>query len=195
MDDSEKNKEKLVMPGDVVATAEEYVPGRNTTEDSGTVISLAFGELRKDDDDLTISVNPPKRKIRIYPDQIVYGRIVKMDQRRANIKVGAVFDKNLGLVEYNADGSVGLSSHNGRSNDPGMHVGDIIRAKVLRKGPRGLDLGIFGKNLGVLKTLCTKCRLPLVKKGTSLYCENCERTELRRVAEDYGNVNIMEDTA
>ncbi len=195
MHNSEKHEETLVLPGDVIATAEEYVPGRNTTEVNGDVISLAFGALRKDDNNLTISVSTPKRKIKLHSNQIVYGRIVKMDQRRATVKVGAVFDSELGLVEYNADGSIGMSTQHGRNNEPGMHVGDILRAKILRQGDRGLDLGIFGKNLGVLRPLCSKCRLPLVRKNSSLYCENCERTELRKVAEDYGMINIMEDMA
>lgn len=195
MHDSEKNEQKLVLPGDVIATAEEYVPGKNTVEENGDVISLAFGALSRDDTNLTISVKPPKKSVRIHPDQIVYGRIVKMDQRRANVKVGAVFDKQLGLVEYNIDGSVGLSSQRGRGSGPTMHVGDIIRAKVLRKGDRGLDLGIFGRNLGVIRTVCSKCRLPLVRRNSALYCDNCERTEIRHVADDYGMVNIMEDTA
>ena len=195
MHNSEKNEETLVLPGDVIATAEEYVPGRNTTEINGDVISLAFGALRKDDNSLIISVSTPKKKVRLHSGQIVYGRIVKMDQRRANVKVGAVFDKQLGLIEYNGDGSIGMSSQYGRNNEPSMHVGDIIRAKILRIGDRGLDLGIFGKNLGVLRTLCSKCRLPLVRRNSSLYCDNCERTELRKVAEDYGMINIMEDMA
>ena len=183
------------MPGDVIATAEEYVPGGYATENNGDVVSLAYGSLKKDDTSLTISVKPPKRKISLHSGQIVYGRIMKMDQRRANVKVGAVFDKQLGLVEYVIDGSIGMSSQYGRNNEPSMHIGDLIRAKILRIGDRGLDLGIFGKNLGVLRTLCTKCRLPMVRKNSTLYCDNCERTEIRKVAEDYGMVNIMEDTA
>lgn len=195
MEGSEKEKETLVLPGDIIATAEEYVPGRNAIESNGDVVSLVYGSLRKDDQNLTISVQPPKRKVVIRPNQIVYGRIVKMDQRRANVKVGAVFDQQLGLVEYNADGSIGMSSQHGRSNEPSMHIGDLIRAKVLRIGDRGLDLGIFGKNLGVLRTVCTRCRMPMVRKNATLYCDNCERTEIRKVAEDYGMINIAEDLA
>ena len=195
MQNSQKEKENLVLPGDVIATAEEYVPGKNTMENNGDVVSLAFGQLWKDDTALTVSVLTPKRKVSLHSGQIVYGQIVKMDLRRANVKVGAVFDRQLGLVEYVADGSIGMSSQYGKNNEPSMHIGDLIRAKILRIGDRGLDLGIFGKNLGVLRTLCTKCRLPMVKKNAALYCDNCERTEIRKVAEDYGNINIKEDMA
>ena len=195
MQDTQNEKENIVLPGDVIATAEEYVPGKNTMEENGDVVALAYGLLRKDDKGLTVSVQTPKKKITLHSGQIVYGQITKMDQRRANVKVGAVFDRQLGLVEYVADGSIGMSSQYGRNNEPSMHIGDLIRAKILRIGDRGLDLGIFGKNLGVLRTLCTKCRLPMVKKNATLYCDNCERSEIRKVAEDYGMINIMEDMA
>lgn len=195
MQDKANEKEILVMPGDVIATAEEYVPGKNAIESNGDIISLTYGSLRKDDNNLTISVMNPKRKISLYSGQIVYGQIIKMDQRRATVKVGAVFDKKLGLVKYFIDGSIGMSSQYGRNNEPSMHIGDIIRAKILRIGDRGLDLGIFGRNLGVLKTLCTKCRLPMVRKNSSLYCDNCERSEIRKVADDYGMIDITESIA
>jgi exosome complex component CSL4 len=195
MQNTQNEKENLVLPGDVIATAEEYVPGRNTMEENGDVISLAYGRLKKDEKNLTISVQTPRRKISLHSGQIVYGQIMKMDQRRATVKVGAVFDREQGLIEYVADGSIGMSSQYGRNNEPSMHIGDFIRAKILRIGDRGLDLGIFGKNLGVLRTLCTKCRLPMVKKNAALYCDNCERTEIRKVADDYGMINIMEDMA
>lgn len=195
MQGSEKEKEDFVLPGDIIATAEEYVPGRNAIESNGDVVSLVYGSLRKDDQNLTISVQTPKKKVTIRPNQIVYGRIVKMDQRRASVKVGAVYDKQLGLVEYVTDGSIGMSSQYGRNNEPSMHIGDLIRAKVLRIGDRGLDLGIFGKNLGVLRTVCTRCRMPMERRNGTLYCDNCERTEIRKVAEDYGMINIMEDMA
>lgn len=192
MQDTGKDKETLVLPGDVIATSEEYVPGKNAGEENGDIVSLAFGKLRRDDKSLTIWVQTPRGKISLYSGQIVYGQIFKMDQKRASVKVGAVADKKLGLVEYHIDGSIGMSSQYNRNNEPSMHVGDLIRAKILRITDRGLDLGIFGKNLGVLRTLCTKCRLPLVRKNSALYCDNCERTELRKVAEDYGMIDIME---
>lgn len=192
MQNTDKKKETLVLPGDVIATAEEYVPGRNAAESNGDIVSLAFGQLKRDDDTLTIWVKTPKGRISLHKDQIVYGQIVKMDQKRATVKVGAVADKQLGLVEHHIDGSIGMSSQYGKNNEPSMHVGDVIRAKILRITDRGLDLGIFGKTLGVLRTLCSKCRMPLVRKNSALYCDNCERTELRKVAEDYGEINIME---
>ena len=63
----------------------------------------------------------------------------------------------------------------------------------MRTGDRGFELSINGRNLGVLKTLCLRCRLPMVKKDGVLYCENCEKSEVRKVAEDYGEINIVGD--
>ena len=195
MQKSSNVTDALVLPGDVIATAEEYLPGRNAAESNGYVVSLIYGSVRKDDKNLTVSVSPVKKKLSVHVGEIAYGKVTKTDQRHASVKVGAVLDKDLGLVEYTAEGSIGLSSQFDKNGNPNIHIGDIVRTKILRIGDRGFELGIFGKNLGVLRTLCSKCRIPLQKKDSSLYCDNCERSEIRKVAEDYGMIDITGEWA
>jgi exosome complex component CSL4 len=66
-----------------------------------------------------------------------------------------------------------------------FRIGDVIRAKVVQVKP-SLQLSTDRPNLGVLLGLCTKCRMPLVKKDKTLLCNNCQRSELRKMALDYG---------
>ena len=195
MQKSSNDSDALVLPGDVIATAEEYLPGRNATESNGLVVSLIYGSVRKDDKNLTVSISPVKKKLSVHVGEIAYGKVIKTDQRHASVKVGAVLDRELGLAEYTAEGSIGLSSQFDKNGNPNIHIGDIVRTKILRIGDRGFELGIFGKNLGVLRTLCSKCRIPMRKKDSSLYCDNCERSEIRKVAEDYGMIDITGEWA
>ena len=183
----------MVVPGDVIATAEEYVPGKNTSESEGKIISLAFGSVRKDDRNLTVSVQPLKKRSSIKTGETVYGQVYRVDQRTASVRIGAALDPETGLIQFNADGYVNLPQQYDRNSMPPLRIGDIIRAKVMRTGDRGFELSINGRNLGVLKTLCLRCRLPMVKKDGVLYCENCEKSEVRKVAEDYGEINIVGD--
>jgi exosome complex component CSL4 len=41
----------------------------------------------------------------------------------------------------------------------------------------------------VIKALCKRCRMPMKKRGNTLYCEYCDRTEYRKYADDYGDVD------
>ncbi|MGC8609341.1 MAG: hypothetical protein ACP5UV_05680, partial [Thermoplasmata archaeon] len=53
-----KQKKKMAFPGDIIATAEEYLPGKNTEEKNGEIIAIKFGSITKDDANLLISVDP-----------------------------------------------------------------------------------------------------------------------------------------
>lgn len=190
MAETGRTNDDLVLPGDIIATAEEYVPGRNTAEDGGRIISLVYGNLKKDEENLTVSVSPVKKRKTIKNGDTVYGMVVRLDQRKASVKIGATYDRESGVIQFNAEGYLNLPQQYDRNSSAPIRIGDIVRAKVVRTGDRGAELSINGKHLGVLKTLCPKCRLPMVRRNSSLYCENCEKSEIRKVADDYGVIEI-----
>ena len=61
---------------------------------------------------------------------------------------------------------------------------DLVKARVI--DARALRLSTEGKDLGVIKAICAKCRGDLKRKGNVLACERCKRVELRKISEDYG---------
>ncbi len=189
------NDNKTVFPGEVLSSAEEYVPGVNTVESDGYVKSLAFGKVMKDDNRMIIYVKTDKVRLKPKVGDICYGQLIKVDQRQAIVKIGGFSDPKLGLVPYTAEGYIRFGQGDrGRSNDiPNIRTGDFIRGKVLRIG-QNFELGIMGRNLGVVKARCSRCREFLVMKNGSLYCENCERTEQRKYTADYGDmINFGDD--
>jgi exosome complex component CSL4 len=48
-----------------------------------------------------------------------------------------------------------------------------------------VQLSTAGPHFGVVRALCGRCRSPMDRKGRNLYCEKCDRTENRKVADDY----------
>jgi exosome complex component CSL4 len=71
-----------------------------------------------------------------------------------------------------------------------LRKGDYIRARVIGIKP-SLQLTTKDEHLGVIRSLCGKCKTELVRKGKGqLYCPECERTMPRKLADDYGNVEI-----
>ncbi len=184
----QNNNRKVVIPGDEIATAEEYIPGQNTYEDHGRIISLIYGFLSVDEKNLSVSVTPVKSRPKIFVGSIVYGRVVEAERGRAVIEVSVMADKDQNLVEYYSIGKAEIPENKGRSTDSDIMIGDLVRGKVIGIYKSELKIGLVGKNLGVLKTICPRCRTTMVKKGTVLYCPNCEKTETRKVADDYGDI-------
>jgi len=66
-----------------------------------------------------------------------------------------------------------------------FRIGDLIKAKIARAGPLGIDLTTAEPGLGVIKAFCTRCRHPLHLFGRTLKCLGCGHTERRKVSKDY----------
>ncbi|MEM0155160.1 MAG: exosome complex RNA-binding protein Csl4 [Thermoplasmataceae archaeon] len=183
------NTQKYVIPGDIISSTEEYVAGKNTTEIGGNIISAVYGTVYFDENNLTVSVINSKKKISAHVGDVVYGQITKVDRGNATLKISAIYQGDQGLVSFDKESTLRMPRAGGRGEDQmtGLSVGDLVRAKVTRTG-RGIEVSIFGRHFGVIKTVCHKCRNPLTLKGDSLYCDNCERAESRKITDDYGAV-------
>ncbi|GGM77816.1 RNA-binding protein [Thermogymnomonas acidicola] len=180
----------VVLPGDVICTAEEYLPGENTVENNGLITALVSGTVHRDEKSLTVSVIPKKVNVKIRNGDVVYGQIVKVEQRFADVRIVGVYRNDLGLVPVSAEGVIRILQPHGRQPDTTgapFLIGDLVRGKVIRSNHE-IEISIYGKRYGVIRSLCSRCRNPLVMKNSVLYCENCERVEMRKVADDYGNV-------
>lgn len=187
------SKDDQAFPGDVIAMAEEYVPGKNTLDLNGEIISSVFGKVFRDERELDITVRPFKEKINIKSGDIAYGKVIKVDQRKAVLRIGAIYNREHGLRNYDIEASLGLGGRSSRGPPLILMIGDIVRVRILKTGRRGIELGIFGNNLGVLRTFCIRCREIMKLKDDVLYCENCERTENKKVAPDYGMIKVDEE--
>lgn len=178
-----------VLPGDIIAKAEEYLPGFNARESDGKIVSLAAGVVRRNERRLTISVYPERSRPKIMRDDVVYGQVIKADKGRYSVRIGAKVSRTDGnLVYIKEDANLRIQGSRNNTMAP-VHVTDYVRAKVMGTG-RNIDVSIGGKHLGVLKALCQTCRTPLELKGRTLYCENCEHTESRKISEDYGLIYL-----
>ncbi len=187
------SKNDQAFPGDVIAMAEEYIPGKNAIDQNGEIISSVFGSISRDETDLNITVRPYREKVTIKSGDIAYGKVIKVDQRKAVLRIGAIYNSQHGLRTYDVEASLGLGGRSSRGPPLILMIGDIIRVRVLKTGRRGIELGIFGNNLGVLRTFCIRCRNVMNIRNGTLYCDNCERTEIKRVAPDYGMIKFDEE--
>ncbi|BAB60244.1 hypothetical protein [Thermoplasma volcanium GSS1] len=184
-----QDDKKVAFPGDMIATTEEYLPGKNTEEKNGEIIAVKFGQIIRDDINLLISVDTQKKEFTLKKGDIVYGQVVKGEQHRYIVRIVGAFQKGLGLREIDEEMQLSLGIAR-RPQSDFIAIGDLIRGYVIRTGDFP-EISINGNHYGVISAVCLRCRQPLVKRGITLYCENCQRTEIRKMADDYGNVDIF----
>ncbi|MGP8076392.1 MAG: RNA-binding protein, partial [Thermoplasmata archaeon] len=66
---------KLVLPGDYLGTAEEFLPGRGTYENRGRIYASLLGTPHVDPRDRSIRVEARNGIPEIQEDDLVYARV------------------------------------------------------------------------------------------------------------------------
>ncbi|MFQ6060232.1 MAG: exosome complex RNA-binding protein Csl4 [Thermoplasmata archaeon] len=180
---------KLVIPGEFVAVSEEFMPGEGTYDRNGRIYSAYLGELELDTANKVARVKPLNPPVRLKVGDIVYGTVENIKETMVVVSVTAVEGKKR-KISGDTEASIHISKISDRYTSDirkKYRKGDIIRAMVIQTKP-SLQLGTSRRSLGVVKALCTRCRFPMVRKGRDLFCEKCERTEVRKVAISYSNL-------
>jgi exosome complex component CSL4 len=179
-------KNKVILPGEQLATTEELMPGEGTYEDNGVIRASRLGIFEIDTTNRRAKIKP----LTSIPVEIKTGDIVlaKVNSVRSNMVIADVIH----VVSGDTNSTLRVSEiSNGYTKDPATEysTGDIIRAKVTQVRP-SLQLATKDRDLGVIKALCSKCRKSLEQKGNMLECPNCNNKERRKTAIDYGNYDI-----
>ena len=185
-------KDKIVMPGDQLSTSEELLPGEGTFEEDGIIRASRAGKYVVDEKYRKAKVKP----VTSIPVVLKKGDIViaKVTSTRASMIVADVIHvvgKNRS-VSGDTNGTIHvkeISSGYVKDATTEYGVGDYVRAKVIQVKP-SLQLATKDGDLGAIKALCVKCRHSLVKKDNMLECENCGNKQQRRIAMDYGQIDL-----
>ncbi|MBX8631485.1 MAG: exosome complex RNA-binding protein Csl4 [Thermoplasmata archaeon] len=181
-------KGKLVVPGDVVAIVEEYAAGKGTYEADGKIIASETGELVLDGKNHVASIIPfnpvaePKKK------DVVYATVTDIRSSMAVCELLSIEGKERGITG-NTDATLHVSAMSPQYTESvgqAVHVGDIIRAEVIQSSP-SIQLSTVNSHMGVVMAYCSRCHSILRLKDRSLYCDECERFEKRKIADDYGS--------
>src|SRR3989338_5198985 len=134
-------KRKVVVPGEIIASGEDYLPGEGARRVGQNILAARFGLGEE-----------AGRVVRVIP---IYGAFVP---RRNNVVIGRVIDitYNGWLVDIDSAPSAFLSIEevprfiNKNEMDQFLAIGDVIAAKIWSVKNRGIDLALKGKGLGKL---------------------------------------------
>ncbi len=134
-----ENKRKVVIPGEVIAKGDDFLPGEGTEKTDQGIIALRFG--------LAEEIN---KLIKVIPLSGVY------KPRRGNIVIGKVenITFNGWVIDINAPENAFLSLTevpryvNKNGLDEFMDIGDMVVAKIWSINKRGIDLSLKSRGLG-----------------------------------------------
>jgi len=140
--EEEKSEKKLVIPGDIIAEGDDFLPGENTEKKENKIIARKFGLIENS-----------RGLIRVIPLSGVYS------PRKGNVVIGRVENVTFNgwVVEINSAETAFLpvsevSGYIHKNNLDGfMDIGDVVVAKIFGINKRGIDLTIKSKNLGKIE--------------------------------------------
>lgn len=185
------SQKKIVTPGEEIGICEEFISGEGTYEEDGKIFSAILGVLELDLKEKTARVEPTNPPTILKVGDVVIATVTDIRGSVAMVNVVKVKEKDR-KISGERSGSIRISniSDDYVSNiQQKFRIGDAIRGKIIQVKP-SLQLTTKAPHLGVLKALCTRCRFPLKRKGKELFCENCTRLETRKIASDYGDIEI-----
>ena len=185
-------KHKFVMPGDQLSTSEELLPGDGTFEEDGIIRAARIGTYVVDEKHRTAEVKPASSTpVLLKKGDIVIAKVTAAKPTMIIAEVLHVTGKNRS-ISGDADATIHVKEiAQGFIKDASTEYKseDYVRAKVIQVKP-SVQLQTKDRNFGAIKALCSKCRHTLVKKSHGLECENCGNKEHRRIAEDYGELDL-----
>ncbi len=178
----------FVIPGDLVGTSEEYLPGSGTYEDNGNIYATTAGKIAIDKKERSVYIEPAvKTPPTPHEGDIVVGRVVDIKGSVALVELSRI----KGSLDREIAGTTSAAIHISNVKDSYVQdlaqefgYQDIVKAKVI--DTRNMRLSTVDKNLGVLTSMCNRCKLPLKFDSGKLKCPQCERRETRKISSDYG---------
>ncbi len=163
---------EFVIPGNFLATTEEFVPEEGVYEEDNGIYSSRTGVTLKDIDSKTISVHPKTDTPPVLEKgDIVIGRVDRVRGQIASVDIGAVRGMEDREIPFSIDAVIHISKISDDYVDEledELRPNDIVRAKVLSATKESAELSIVDDSLGVLVGFCSKCRAVLDKRTQNL---------------------------
>jgi exosome complex component CSL4 len=174
----------LVLPGDYIGAAEEYLPGRGTYENRGRIYASVLGTPVVDPRDRTVRVEARNAIPEIVDGDLVYARVDELKAAMAICTVvGTATSRR--TVPGNPEGTVHISKAKEgytESLSGEFAVGDILLARVLQAHP-SIKLSTATATLGVVSARCQLCHALLTPGPKDLVCPRCGNRERRKLAQ------------
>jgi exosome complex RNA-binding protein Csl4 len=179
-------KERVpVLPGDRLATIEEFAPGSNATTQGETVTSTKVGYARLDLKNRIINVDPANPKPTQIPKvgDLVIGLVESAQSSIAQVKIEAINDDR---SDKSFAGMISFREETRRSSVPPVKSADILRARVFSTKNSIFHLALDCPSCGVIYTVCSNCGGNVVALSRfRIKCKECGMVDDRLLSEEF----------
>ena len=177
--------ETTTLPGEAIASIEEYEAGFNTYDDGDMVRSLAIGEKVLDKSTRIASVKHPKALSVPRVGDVVIGTVVAVMSSMIAVAIDYINGK-----PTSSKVECVCSTRNIRKKNIAL-VNDIVSLKILSHLNGTIHATIDEPSLGVIVTKCRKCGEKVVPMRDAIKCTECSWIDERKLSSSFGNTDFV----
>jgi len=139
---TDKNKRQVVIPGEVISSGDESLPGEGTSKTSEGILAMKYGLVETSNN--LIKVIPLSGTYQPRRGNVVIGKVENITFNGWVLDIGAADNGFLSLMEVpryvNKDGLEEI-----------MNIGDMAVVKIWGMNRRGIDLSLKSRGLGKIE--------------------------------------------
>lgn len=175
---------QFVVPGDRIASIEEYEAGTNTFDDGDVVRSTVVGDTSADNVSRMVAIQRRTRQEVPNPGDIVIGTVAAVMNTMIAVAVkyinGRPTKSSLECV---------CSTRHIRRKYVAL-VNDVVVLRIVSHMNGAIHATVKGPSLGVILTKCVKCGGAVVLVRDIVKCIECSWIDERKLSRDYGQTDF-----
>ncbi len=173
------------LPGDKVATIEEFETGDNTFDDGHAIRSVVAGTKEFDKTRRIANINRFKSPAVPQVNDLVIGNVATL--------MNNMFAVNMLYINGKPthSGLECICQARGAKKRIIARVSDVVMVKIISHLNGAIHATISEPELGVLFTQCNKCAGKVVQIGGNVKCVDCGYIEERKLSSKFGNGDFI----
>lgn len=174
-----------IIPGDSIASIEEYGTGTNTFDDGDMVRSLAVGTVNIDRKQRLASVNPARTRPLPKAGDVVVGTVAAVMSSMIAVAINYV-----NSTRTKAGVECICSTRHMRKRTVAL-PGDVVTLKIQSLNNGTLHAQMDDNELGVLFTKCRKCGGRVLPYRDAIKCTECSWIDDRQLSRNFGQASFL----
>ncbi len=183
-----------MLPGDQVASIEEFEGGKNTyVAPDGAIRSAAVGTKVYDLKRRIVKIEQKNSPMLPKVGDIVVGHVDMIFSSMVSVKILYLNDKKFGAGSSAiASARVGARDRDRRGDRRAVfRTGDILRGRIISLLNSTVHITLAEREFGVLYALCFMCGGDTVRTNdNTIKCIECGAFEDRKLTHDYGKETV-----
>ena len=171
---------QYVLPGDKIASIEEYEAGENAFDDGDVVRSTVVGDTSIDNSNRIVSIERRTREVVPDPGDTVIGTVAAVMSVMIAVAIKYVNGKR---TKSNVECI--CSIRNIRRKNVAL-VNDVVELRIVSHLNGTIHASMDQPSLGVILTKCIKCGGPVVPVRDAIKCTECSWIDERKLSSKFG---------